>query len=108
MQQIIQLVQEGAEQTPLSVEADAALRARYFNWIVDKKDGVPTTPIEIWEKPGGKEIQKQVKKIGKLAAKLAKDKGKDKIDRGDAKTASMEVESTSPCPHCPVAPNPEP
>ncbi len=107
MQQIIQLVREGAEGTTLSAEAETALRTRYFDWIVKKKDGVPTTPIEIWDQPEGKEIQKQVKKIGKVAAKLAKDQGKDKIDGGDARTAYTEVEDTSPCPHCP-APNPGP
>lgn len=108
MQQIIQLVREGAEEIPLSAEAETALRTRYFNWIVTKKDGVPTKPIEIWEKQEGKDIQKQVKKIGQAAAKLAKDKGKDRIDSGDTRTASLDVEQNSPCPHCPVAPDPEP
>ncbi len=107
MQHIIQLVREGAEGTSLSSEAETVLRTRYFDWIAKKKDGVPTKPIEIWEQKEGKDIQKQIKKIGQAAAKLAKDKGKDKIDGGDAKTAYTEIEDTSPCPHCP-APNPEP
>jgi len=107
MQQIIQLVREGAEGTTLSAEAEAALRGRYFDWIVKKKDGVPTKPIEIWEQKEGKDIQKQIKKIGQAAAKKAKDQGKNKIDGGDAKLAYTEVEDTSPCPHCP-APAPDP
>lgn len=107
MQQIIQLVREGAEGTSLSSEAETVLHTRYFDWIVRQKDGVPTRPIEIWEQKEGKDIQKQIKKIGHAAAKKAKDNGKDKIDGGDAKLAYTEVEDTSPCPHCP-APEPTP
>jgi hypothetical protein len=108
MQQIIQLVQEGAEGTPLSTEAETALRTRYFDWIDKKKDGVPSRPIEIWEQKEGKDIQKQIRKIGQAAARLAKDKNKKEVDGGDAMMASAEMESISPCPHCPVAPDPEP
>lgn len=106
MQQIIQLVREGAEEIPLSAEAETALRTRYFNWIVEKKEGVPTRPIDVWEKQEGKAIQQQVKKIGKAAAKLAKDKGKKEVDGGDTRTAYLEVEQNSECPHCPITPGP--
>ncbi len=62
---IIDLVREGAGGT-LAPEEEKFLRGRYYDWIVKKKDGVPTSPQEIWDTEDGKKIQKKIKEIGKL------------------------------------------
>jgi hypothetical protein len=94
MQQIISLVGAGAG-TTLSAELQDALRARYFDWIVGKKSGVPTSPQEIWDAEAGKKIQKQIEKIGKRLAE------KKQYGKADLQEASLFVENDSDCPHCP-------
>jgi hypothetical protein len=94
MQQIISLVGAGAGST-LSAEVQDALRTRYYDWIVEKKSGVPTSPREIWDAEAGKKIQKQLEKIGKHMAE------KKQLDKAGFSTASRQVETTSDCPHCP-------
>jgi hypothetical protein len=92
MQQIIGLVGAGAG-TTLSDEMQETLRTRYYEWIVRKKDGVPTTPQEIWDDEPGKRIQKQFEKIGKRMG--------GKHTKADLHEASLQVENESDCPHCP-------
>lgn len=94
MQQIISLVGAGAGAT-LSAELQDALRSRYFDWIVEKKSGVPTSPQEIWDAEDGKKIQKQIERIGKRLA------GKKPHGKADLEEASRFVENDSDCPHCP-------
>lgn len=103
MQQICDLVGSGAGEQ-ISSEVEATLRSRYFAWIEKKKEGVATAPIEIWDQEDGRKIQRQFERIGKSAAKKAKDKNKGKIGKDDYETAFTEVESTSDCPHCPEPP----
>ena len=94
MQQIISLVGAGAG-TTLSAELQDALRDRYYDWIVRKKNGVPTSPQEIWDAEAGKMIQKQIEKIGKRLAE------KKQHGKTDLQEASRLVEAESDCPHCP-------
>jgi hypothetical protein len=100
MQQIFELVARGAGEE-ISSEVQASLRNRYFSWIDKKKEGVATAPIEIWDQEDGRKIQRQFERIGRSAVRIAKDKQKDKAAKDDYETAFAEVESTSPCPHCP-------
>ena len=100
MQQIVQLVGNGAGM-PLAGESESHLRDRYFTWIVAKKAGAPSSPLDAWDKSDGKDLQKRFEAIGKSAAKKAKDKKKDKIDRQDCGEACSDIETTSGCPYCP-------
>lgn len=103
MQQICDLVSSGAgERIPSDVEA--TVRNRYAGWIETKKQGVATAPIDIWDQEDGRKLQRQFERIGKSAAKRAKDGKKDKIGEEDYVAAFTEVESTSDCPHCPEPP----
>jgi len=96
MDQILQLVGEGFG-GPLPQEVKDALRERYYNWIVKVPTKVGTTPQEVWEKPDGEKIQKQVRKIGKHLA----DKKKPHPSKQDCLDSCFTIESLSECPHCP-------
>lgn len=100
MKNIIDLVREGAggELTP---EEESFLHGRYFTWIVDKKEGVPTSPQQVWDTDDGKKIQKQIQKIGKLFSE--KKQKKNKLDEADCEEACYTIETAlpAPCPHCP-------
>ena len=100
MQEIVRLVGDGAGM-PLAGESESHLRERYFNWIVTKKADAPSSPLDSWDKSDGKALQKRFESIGKTAAKKAKDKKKDKIERRDCGEACTEIETTSDCPYCP-------
>jgi hypothetical protein len=100
MQQILDLVSEGAGM-PLTPEIETALRKRYSDWIVNRKDGVPTSPQEIWNEKEGQDIQEKLREVGRqLTMKHVRLKlSKDEID-----TSCLMVESLSECPHCPIPP----
>jgi hypothetical protein len=100
MQNIIDLVRDGAGGA-LTPEEESFLRDRYYDWIVNKKDGVDTTPQQVWDLEAGKKIQTQIKKIGKLFAE--KKQKKPKLDKADCAEACRTIETVSPapCPHCP-------
>ena len=100
MKNIIDLVREGAGGA-LTSDEEKFLRGRYFDWIVEKKDGVPTSPQEIWDTEAGKNIQKKIKEIGKHFSE--KKQKKNKLDEGDCADAcrTVETSTTAPCPHCP-------
>ena len=63
MHKICDLVTKGAG-AELSDDDKTELHNRYYDWIAKKKDGVPTSPQEIWETGDGEKIQKQFEKIG--------------------------------------------
>jgi len=94
MQQIIGLVGAGAG-TTLSDEMQEALRARYYDWIVSKKDGVPSTPQEIWDDEPGKRMQRQIEGIGRRLSKA------NRFSKADLQTVILQVENESDCPYCP-------
>lgn len=94
MQQIVSLVGAGAG-TTLSTELQDALRTRYYEWIVKKKAGVPTSPQDVWDGEAGKRMRKQIEKIGKRLGE------KKRFSTADLQEASLQVEAESDCPHCP-------
>jgi hypothetical protein len=98
MQQILELVSKGAGMA-LTPELESALRERYYDWIVKKKNGVPTSPQEIWEEQAGEKIKKRVEKIGERLAE--KKKTKPNLDKKDVVEVALAVEADSDCPHCP-------
>lgn len=102
MQQICHLVSTGAG-APLSSEVETTLHDRYSRWIGEKKPGVPTSPMDIWDAEEGKGLQKKFEKIGRTFAEKQGQK-KDKIGTADCTQACREVEATSACPHCPDPP----
>ncbi|HEY3569842.1 MAG TPA: hypothetical protein VGP73_18050 [Thermoanaerobaculia bacterium] len=97
MAHILQLVSEGAG-APLTPEVEAALRERYYNWIVKTPKKVQTTPREVWEKPEGKAIQQRLRHLGK---ELRKGHDKLQLDKNACDAICATVETTSDCPHCP-------
>jgi hypothetical protein len=102
MEQICTLVTSGAG-APLSPEVDSALRDRYFRWIGEKKAGVPTSPMEIWDTEAGKDLQNKFETIGQTFAEKAKDENRGKIGAAEFTEACRKVETSaaSKCPHCP-------
>lgn len=100
MKNIIDLVREGAGGT-LTPAEESFLKGRYNDWIVDKKDGVDTTPQQVWDTEDGEKIKKQIKKIGKLFSEKKEKQKKNALDEDDCDDACRTVETTSPCPHCP-------
>lgn len=100
MEQICKLVSSGAG-APLPAEAESALRKRYSGWITEKKTGVPTSPMDIWDTEDGKGLQGKFETIGRTFAEKQGQK-KDKIGAADCTTeACREIEAASACPHCP-------
>jgi hypothetical protein len=99
MQQICKLVTSGAG-APLPGDAESALRDRYSNWIIQKKAGVSTSPMDIWDTEDGKGLQAKFESIGRTFAEKQAQK-KDKIGAADCTEACREVETASACPHCP-------
>ncbi|HYO13533.1 MAG TPA: hypothetical protein VE685_10095 [Thermoanaerobaculia bacterium] len=96
MQRIYELFSEGSGE-PISAEAKDALRSRYFDWIVTKKDEAPGAPIDVWDDGDGKDLQKRFQEVGKKA----KEKKKDKIGKTECEAAYTQVEQESECPYCP-------
>jgi hypothetical protein len=96
MQRIYELFSEGAGE-PISAEARDALRSRYFDWIIKKKDKAPAAPIDVWDDGDGKDLQGKFQEVGKKA----KEKKKDKIGKTETEEASLQVEQESKCPYCP-------
>lgn len=101
MRNIIDLVRDGAG-GELTSEEESFLRGRYYGWIVEKKEGVATTPQQAWDTEDGKKIQKQIQKIGKLFSEKKQKKQKNALDKADCQDACRTIETApSPCPHCP-------
>jgi len=101
MVEIVELVSTGAG-TPLSAEAESALRDRYYKWICEVKKGNSTSPQDIWGTDDGKRLKDRIKHIGKrLGEKI---KGKGHLGKKDCHDACREVEVASACPHCPDPP----
>jgi hypothetical protein len=102
-EQICTLVEQGASPTACGPEFRAALRARYFAWIVKpgkKKNGDPSpSPQEVWEQHEGSGLRKKFEKIGEKAGKKAKDKNKT-VQAEETDTSSLEVEGESDCDWC--------
>jgi predicted Zn-ribbon and HTH transcriptional regulator len=97
MAHILQLVGEGAG-APLTPEVEAALRERYYAWIVRIPTKVKTSPQEVWEKSEGKAIQHRLQHLGK---ELRKAHDKLQLDKKACDAIFTTVETTSDCPHCP-------
>jgi hypothetical protein len=101
MQQIVALVSKGAG-VALTSEEESALHERYYPWITTKKDGVPTSPHQVWDQAAGEKIKKQIEKIGK---ELAERKKKTPVlGKAAVVAAAVQIESVSDCPHCPDPP----
>jgi hypothetical protein len=100
MAHILQLIGEGFG-GPLPPAVEAALRHRYHPWIVKKKDKVPTTPQEIWDKEEGSAIQDRLRYLGQ---ELKKGHEKLHLDKKECDAICLTVETTSDCPHCPDPP----
>jgi hypothetical protein len=100
MAQILKLVGEGAG-GPLTPEVEAALRDRYYRWIVTGKNGATISPQKIWDEKEGKGLQRKFREIGEhLAKKKKAHPGKD-----DCVDSYRTVEKESlDCPHCPDPP----
>jgi hypothetical protein len=96
MQRIYELFSEGAGE-PIPSEAQDALRTRYFDWIVTRKEKAPAAPIDVWDDGDGRNLQGKFREIGKKA----KEKKKDKIGKAETEAASTQVEMESDCPYCP-------
>lgn len=96
MAHILQLVREG-HGAPLPPEVEAALKERYYNWIIKVPSKVKTTPQEVWDQEAGKKIQGQIRRIGKHLG----DKKKPHPGKEDCLDSCIQVESLSECPHCP-------
>lgn len=99
MQQIVELVRAGAG-GGLTPAVESALRMRYYDWIVETKEGNYTTPQDIWGTDDGKKMQEQIGKIGNLLA----EKKQANLGEADCHNACRTVESASLCPHCPDDP----
>jgi hypothetical protein len=102
MKNIIDLVREGAGGV-LAPEEESFLRGRYYGWIIKKKEGVPTTPQQVWDTEDGKKIQKKIKEIGKLFSDKKQKESKKILDDAECADVCRTVETsiTAPCPHCP-------
>jgi hypothetical protein len=102
MKNIIDLVREGAGGT-LTPAEESFLRGRYLGWITTPKEGVATTPQQVWDTDDGKKIQKQIQKIGKLFSEKKQKKNKNELDETECKEACRTIETAlpAPCPHCP-------
>ena len=101
---IISAVEAGAksEDKELEKEARDAIRARYFDWIVQpgkNRAGEPVekTPQEVWDGPEGAELKKRFEEIGQRAAKAA---GDGKVDDARADGAALGVQGENDCPWC--------
>jgi hypothetical protein len=100
MEHILTLVAEGAGR-PLTPEAEAALRDRYYAWIVTGKSGATISPQKIWGEKEGRGLQRKFHEIGEHLAK----KGKQHLGKGDCVECYRAVETASlDCPHCPDPP----
>jgi len=97
MAHILQLVSEGTG-VPLTPEVAAALRGRYYGWIVRTPKKVKTTPQEVWEQGEGKAIQGRLRHLGR---ELRKAHDKLQLDKEACDAICTTVETTSECPHCP-------
>jgi hypothetical protein len=99
MAHILELVGEGAGM-PLTPEVEAALRERYYTWIMQGKKGATISPQKIWDDKDGKGLQRKFREIGEHLAKKTHH-GKD-----DCVAAYRAVEQASSldCPHCPDPP----
>jgi hypothetical protein len=100
MAHILQLVGEGVG-GPLTPEVEAALRQRYYEWIINKKAGVPTTPQEIWGEKEGSAIQHRLRHLGQ---ELKKGHEKLHLNKKECDAICLLVETASDCPHCPDPP----
>ena len=100
MLHIYTLVGEGAGMA-LPKNIEAFLHARYHQWIGDKKDNVPTKPLDIWEAKEGMAIQERLREVGRA---LKKKHGALLLSQDEFKACCLQVESTSECPHCPDPP----
>jgi hypothetical protein len=93
---IVQSVRKGSDMElgmELGEEAVAALRTRYFNWIVRPGDPAPTlTPQEVWDQEKGEMLRQQFERIGRRAAKKSKAKNKLKVGGAEIKEAASAVE----------------
>ena len=78
MKHILKLVSQGAGEA-LTPEIESALHERYYPWIAKKKDGVPTSPQDIWDGEDGAKIKRRFEKIGE---ELSKAKTKTKAHHG--------------------------
>jgi len=96
MQKILELVSKGAGEALTSGE-ESVLRKRYYDWIIKKKDGVDSSPQDIWDSKDGEKLQKQIEKIGRELAH----KKKGTPAPTDCDEACATVERLSDCPHCP-------
>ena len=87
---------------PLTPEIEAALRNRYYEWIVKKKAGDPSSPQEIWDDKEGSGLQQKFREIGE---NMVQEKSKLRALDGDRMQSSyLLVERLSECPHCPDPP----
>jgi predicted Zn-ribbon and HTH transcriptional regulator len=100
MSHIFTLVGEGAGMA-LPDEIRAALKRRYHQWIVEKKKGMTTSPLDIWEAKEGMAIQERVREVGR---ELKKKNGALVLSQAEFRACCLQVESTSECPHCPDPP----
>jgi hypothetical protein len=94
MKQILDLVGKGAG-VALTAAEETGLRKRYYDWIINKKTGVSTSPQEIWDSKDGERLQKQ---IGRIGQEMAHQKTQTLM------MACAMVERLSECPHCPDPP----
>ncbi|HKI05084.1 MAG TPA: hypothetical protein VKK31_24100 [Thermoanaerobaculia bacterium] len=101
MLRIVELVRTGAGGS-LTSDAEAALRTRYYGWIIEIKKGNSTSPQDIWDTADGKDIQGKFEEIGRALAENKQ--GKYQFGGDDCIEACRSVESKSLCPHCPDDP----
>ena len=102
MQKIYELVSEGAGMA-LPGEIRAALHRRYHTWLGDKKNGMQTSPLDIWEAKEGLAIQERLREVGR---ELKENHADLLLSQKEFDACCLKVESTSLCPHCPDPPPP--
>lgn len=102
MLQILALFGAGAA-LPTTIPAVDVLRRRYFEWIIEKPSGLQS-PQELWDTATGLMLQAKFGEIGALAGVKTRAAGKLAVEADECLAASLQVEASSACPHCPRVP----
>jgi hypothetical protein len=102
---IISAVEAGAKSEDKELEQSArdAIKARYFDWIVEPGkntagEPVEKTPQEVWDGPEGAMLRQKFEEIGRLAAQEAG--GDGKVGGAQTNNAAERVQDDSDCPWC--------
>ena len=105
---IIKAVEAGAKSVGRELEPDveAAIRARYFDWILvkgqnEKLEPVEPTPQDVWDKPDGELLRKKFEEIGRRAAQQTGEGAE--VAAAQTDRAADGVEAASDCPWCRTA-----